>query len=285
MPVAAIRPITPLSAAQTHQFLANSARALAHELDNERVQNSNIRNYINIGISHIAQLMNMSEAPWYGISWELTLEAAPHISGVQWCDLATPIVPAAVSAPAQAPALVPGLTTVVPANLLWKVKRITGAGDPEDPSIFAGNFTKLSIEEITTLATNSNNQYRHTIAWCHHGSEIYFHVGAEIGAGQYYSMPTKIVLWGHRKPLLDNLMPETQTGSSWTALIDLPDSDMRLLLLMVQKMIMEQVNKVPDQAHTAEIAQLTAQITGNLVQEVQYEASEREKRRYGNQGR
>lgn len=239
-----------------------------------------------MGISHIAQLLNQSEAPWYGVAWEIIFETPKHFSGVNWCNLATPIALPTITGHEAQPAAVPGSSTIVPANMLYSIKRINGVGDPDVPTVFSSNFVKMDLSIIMTLANNLNDQYRQTIGWAHHGSALYFHVGADIGGlASYYEMPDANVLWGYRRPLLDNLKAEPDPTSSWSKLVDLPDSDMRLLLLLVQKKILEQVNQQPDQAHIAEIQQLTAQITGNLVQEVQMEKAEREKNRYGLQGR
>jgi hypothetical protein len=264
--------------------MTNAVRVLINELDNERIQNSNIRTNINIAISHVAQLINMAQEPWYQVVWEISLEPAPHFTGAPWVDLSIPaafVVGAANTGqrnPQQTPGLLAG--NLVPANLLWEIKLLIGAKDGSQiavPNVWVGNCTRLSMNEIMNLQTHFNTQYRQNIAWVHSGNAIYFHIGNQIGTGLDFEAPGQLALIGTRTPLLDNMEGEQTATTSWNQLLDLPDRHCRLVLLLAQKMCLGQLNKTEPPSLDNEVAQLSSQITQNVIQELQFEQGKRSK--------
>jgi hypothetical protein len=98
--------------------------------------------------------------------------------------------------------------------------------------------------------------------WDHYGSSIVFYIPPQATLG---FVPTTFDVWAVRNPLLDDY-----TTAALTTPIDLPDRYMRLLLLMVQKMVLEQANQQPDPNLDANISNLTQQIASNISNETQF---------------
>lgn len=152
-----------------------------------------------------------------------------------------------------------------------------------------GNLRKLSMNELVEQQTKQfNSQYRQSMCWAQSGNGIFILEGAKIdpsgnapGAAYDYTRPGQLVLYGQRKPLLDNMAGEDVAGSGFRQLIDLPDQHMRLLVLMVQKNALEQLKKDVPADLDGQVTELTKQITQNLVGEVQYEQAERMKASQG----
>ena len=97
MPVSNIPAIVPLSSYYTPQLLISEVAVLVNELDNERIQNANLRMACNFAIGHIAELLNMAQEPWYEVIWKIDLEGTDHFNGCKWVNLQTIVVPDAVS--------------------------------------------------------------------------------------------------------------------------------------------------------------------------------------------
>ena len=295
MPVVAIPPIVPLSSYWTPQTVIGEVSVLVDELDNERIQNANLRTHCNLAITHIVELLNMAQEPWYDVIWEIALEATTHFNGCPWVNLATPVIPTAITPDTgqRLPQLTPSITTgaVVPSNLIRKVDRISAARSAAQVSagtanVWTGNLRKLDMRELTEQMNKQyNTQYRQSICWSQSGNGIFVLQGAQITtagtAPADYTTPGTLILYGQRKPALDNLAGENVAGTGFTQLIDLPDQHMRLLVLMVQKMALEQLSKQVPPDLDGQVAQLSQQITQNLVGEVQYEAAQRVKANQG----
>lgn len=254
-----------LSVIWTHERLVSEVRTATNELDNERVQDSNIRNHINICLSNIAELLNLAKNPIYGISWQATPDGnvpLPHI------DLT---IPASLEVNGQPwTTNLPTTATFTPYSLLWEVNRLgfinTGG--------VMNNCQKLSQEEIMHLSGRANMQATQHVSWNHHGGNIYLWIGQEVPT------PTEYWIFGYRNPILDDLK-DAATSITWRKPVDLADRYVRLLLLMAQKMVLEQVNKQVDPALEQNIQSMTAQITNQIVQETQFAEAQRVKQEYG----
>lgn len=299
MPVSAIPAIVPLSSYWTPQLVISEVAVLVNELDNERIQNANLRTHCNLAIGHIAELLNMAQEPWYEVVWKIAKESTDHFNGCQWVNLQTPVTPTAASGTdgdrtPQVPATPSTLTAgnIIPSNLLRKVNRISAAktsGQSATNGVWVGNLRKLSMNELVEQQTKQfNSQYRQSMCWAQSGNGIFILEGAKIdpsgnapGAAYDYTRPGQLVLYGQRKPLLDNMAGEDVAGSGFRQLIDLPDQHMRLLVLMVQKNALEQLKKDVPADLDGQVTELTKQITQNLVGEVQYEQAERMKASQG----
>lgn len=262
-----------LSVIWTPQRLISEVRVLTNELDNERVQDLNIRNHINVCVSNIAEMLNMVKNPYYGISWEATLDyngsgnppagepPLPHIK----LDTLMQLQIAGQTWTTDNPSN----TQFAPYSLLWEINRVgyTASGKLH-------NCQRLSQEEVMHLNAGHNLQSVQTICWNHHGDRLYFYIGSQL------SVPTQFWIFGFRNPVFDDLKPES-TSTTYTAPIDLPDRHIRLLLLMTQKMVLEQVNKQVDPNLDASIQQMTNQIMASIVQETQFAEAQRTKQEYG----
>ena len=133
-----------------------------------------------------------------------------------------------------------------------------------------------------------NSQYRQSMCWGQSGNGIFILRGSKIdtstttlGSGMDYISPGQFVLYGQRKPMLDNLLGENVTGTGFTDLIDLPDQHIYLLILKLQKMALEQLQKGVPADLDGQVAELTKQITANLVSETQFAQMERTKAAQG----
>lgn len=264
-----------LSTIWTHQRLVSEVRTVTNELDNERLQDSNIRNHINVCLSSIAELLNLAKNPIYGISWQATLDfdgSGSPPSGqppIPYIDLTVPV---ALQVNGQAwTVTLPTTAVFTPYSLLWEVNRL---GFVHVGTSAMHNCQKLSQEEIMHLSTRSNMQATQHISWNQHGGNIYLWIGQEV------TTPTEFWLFGYRNPILDDLK-DAAVSTTWAKPVDLSDRYVRLLLLMAQKMVLEQVNKQVDPAIEQNIQSLTAQITSQIVQETQFAEAQRVKTEYG----
>lgn len=293
MPVSAIPAIVPLSSYWTPQLVISEVAVLINELDNERIQNANLRTHCNAAITHIAELLNMAQEPWYEVIWQVALEGSNHFNGCPWINLETAVAYTAASAntgqkvPQQTPNVTAG--SVIPSNLLRKVNRISAAkssGQSAVANVWTGNLRKLSMNELTEQQNKQfNSQYRQSMCWGQSGNGIFILQGSKItSAGTSpadYTAPGQLVLYGQRKPMLDNLLGENVTGTGFTDLIDLPDQHIYLLILKLQKMALEQLQKGVPADLDGQVAELTKQITANLVSETQFAQMERTKAAQG----
>lgn len=300
MPVSAIPAIVPLSSYWTPQLVISEVAVLVNELDNERIQNANLRSHCNLAITHIAELLNMAQEPWYEVIWQIALETTNggiHFNGCPWVNLQTPVTPATASGtggdrapqvPNTPNTLTPG--NLIPSNLLRRVNRISAAATSGQlASTWVGNLRKLSMNELTEQMNKQfNSQYRQSMCWAQSGNGIFILRGGNIdsstttlGSGKDYISPGQFVLYGQRKPMLDNMAGENVTGTGFTQLIDLPDQHIRLLVLMVQKMALEQLSKAVPPDLDGQVTELTKQITQNLVGETQFAQAERVKASQG----
>jgi hypothetical protein len=268
-----------LSVIWTHERLVSEVRTATNELDNERVQDSNIRNHINVCLSNIAELLNLAKNPIYGISWQAT----PDYTGVGFPPAGKPPIPFIdLTIPCSLEVnnqpwttTLPTTSQFTPYSLLWEINRLGyGYQDPLGNSYSMHNCQKLSQEEIMHLNTGSNMQATQHISWNHHGGSIYLWIGQEVIA------PNEFWIFGYRNPIMDDLK-DYATSVTWRKPIDLSDRYIRLLLLMSQKMVLEQVNKQIDPAMEQNIQSMTAQITSQIVQETQFAEAQRVKQEYG----
>lgn len=274
MPVTNIPTITPLSRNWTHQQIASEVMVVTHTTDNEDVQLDNIRNHINISLSDLANQLNLSTSPWYRISLKATLEPQVHDSGLDWIDLDTPF------------------NSIVPSQLLLDIKRLSTVSNSQSTD-WVNNCTKQDISEITALRSNQNVQWRYSVTWSHTGREIVLFVGNGIKSyanissetWEFYDVTTQsFIIWGTRKPLVDTLLAPDDVNSNYKSNIDLPDQYVNLLVKMTQKKVLEQRRESGSPVD----AQLYQEVTQNvqllqqqLTSEIQFEAAEREKRKYG----
>lgn len=311
MPVTNLPSLVPLSSSWLLRDLCSHVRNLVNELDNARIQNSTIRANVRSAISHVADLLSTAKYPEYGITWGLTLECStlpvpPNRlaqalrdpkTGFYWCNLrtlVTPIAPVTNQGEigyAQPNNMNPGINAgVIPINLLSKIQSIQANRNWVTQTIMThnvwkGHVTELHIDELAALYNNYNTQYRQSICYSLHGSELYFFFGDTIGVFQngenIYELPQTFTLFGYRKPILDNLLPEDDPASSWNALVDIPDEHIRLVQLVAQKMCLEQLNKMVPESLDSNVNQLTQALTQQLQADMQIDAAERQKVRKG----
>lgn len=273
--IAPLRVESTLSVVWTHERLVSEIRVATNELDNERIQDSNIRNHINVCISNIAELLNLAKNPLYGISWEAT----PDYNGVglppagrppiPYIDLSIPVALEVNGQPWTT--TLPNTAVFSPYSLLWEINRV---GFVNQGSIILNNCQKLSQEEIMHLSTRTNLQATQHISWNQHGNMLYLWIGQEV------TPPSQFWIFGYRNPILDDLK-DYATSVTWRKPVDLSDRYVRLLLLMAQKMVLEQVNKQIDPALEQNIQSMTSQITSQIVQETQFAEMQRTKQEYG----
>lgn len=411
--------IRPLSKYWTHEQIASEAMVLTNTIDNENIQLDNVRNHINAGISYLAGLLNLAASPWYGVYATFCFEPVLHNSGLEYLDLTDSVNNRANDI----------------SNMLFSIDRINmkpfNNPNPLAPSsTWNGNVIKEDIAQLTQLNTQQNIQWRHSVAWAHHGQDLLFYIGNNIqtanrpvpvqtdytlfcntglGGGQMFAnfmftddwanptlyttavngnsvtltyigtlnpggfehgtglrtgiqmaidlgalidntgedkiyfngvFPTlapaditfsgtlntltltfntsladgnytflatnklqewrygvrfsivtsvasynNFVLWAYRLPLLDNLIAPTSpaTNNNYRAMVDLPDRYVDLLIKIVMQKILAQIREQIPMQLEQEINQGVATITGMLNQELQFEAAEREKRKYGAQ--
>jgi hypothetical protein len=274
MPVNKIPTITPLSRNWTHQQIASEVMVVTHTTDNEDVQLDNIRNHINISLSDLANQLNLSASPWYRISLTATLESDVHDSGLDWINLDTPS------------------NGIVPSQLLLDIKRLSTVSNSQSTD-WVNNCTKQDISEITALRSNQNVQWRYSVTWSHTGREIIIFIGNGIKSyantdeedWEFYDITEQdFIIWGTRKPLVDTLLAPDDTNGNYRSNVDLPDQYINLLVKMTQKKVLEQRresgNPVDAQLYQ-EVTQNVQLLQQQLMSEIQFEAAEREKRKYG----
>lgn len=275
--------VTNLSRYFTYQQICNEAMVLTNTLDNENIQLDNVRTHVNVNISYLAHLLNLANAPFYGIWMSGTLETSLHASGLEWINMQT------------------ALNGKAPSTMWAQIKRINVASN-NVATDWIGNCTKKDISEMTELNGRRQIQYRQSICWTHNGADLLFLIGPQITTPNFTANPAvfnvttqKFVVWGTRKPVLDNLVSDRvasgqqgadQTGALQTqnyfSTIDLPDEYAELLIKMTIIKILQQMHEqIPTQLEQEVNAGL-AMINTQITSEMQFEAAEREKRKYGN---
>lgn len=272
MAVTNIPTITPLSRTWTHEMIASEVMVLTNTIDNEQVQLQNIRNHMNSQISYLVNLLNLSISPWYRITLTARLDNTAHASGLDWIDLDT------------------ALGGIIPSQLLLDVKRLSVSPTPVATD-WIGNCTKVDTSEITQLSSRQNVQWRFSICWQHTGREILVYCGDNIQSPAHtpaspatadYNVTTQnFVIWGTRKPVLDDLLA-VSLSTTYKANVDVPDQYIDLLIKMTQKKVIEQRRELIPTALEQEVNQGLVTLQQQLANELQFEAAEREKRKYGN---
>lgn len=292
MPVITVNPIVPMSSVWTVRRVVNQIRMITGEPDSEKIQNSHIRNYINTAVAYLAEVLNEAEKPDYGVTWLCTQETTKHISGLDWIDLTHPLVVSANAAYERnfsqnkhtaAGEIIPFTFLDSIDYLSCKASTVVGEQDTI-ANVLQRNCRKFNLEEITTLSNGFNNQYRQDIGYCPYGRDILLFFGSEITAeaavapdnvSTFYERPYHFVLWGKRRPLMDNLLEESDSTSSFDEYVDVADEHIRLLIMLVQKSALEHVAKQIDNSTAQAIAQEIAQIRGFDAQEEQEDTAKR----------
>lgn len=266
--------ITPLSRTYTHQMLASEVMVLTNTNDNENIQLANVRNHINLAVSHVAELLNLASTPWYGIYMNGVLDNPAHASGLDWIDLS-------------ATNFTIGGVSIMASLLISEIKRISFGATQGISNAWVGNCSRMDISQLLHQANQLNVQHNLSVFWNHHGTELLFFAGKQIQtpahnvASAYTLIGTTCSIFAYRSPLLDDLTPPLPTSTFVTNKVDIPDRYIRLVVLMAQKMVLEQLNMTAPEQLEAQIQQGVASITQGLQAEIQMERSERDKQRYG----
>lgn len=274
MPITSISNVTPLSRDWTHEDIFSHAMILTGQHDNEQIDLENVRRHINLSISHIAGLSNIANRPWYGTILSGTLEGTQHSSGLDYIDLSQPV------------------GTIIPANYVSKIIRASfkASANPIPATDWVGNLKKWDISKLTNQLNELNNEHRHTVAWEHFGGELLVFTGKTVSSTanpkttiDYNVSSQTIVLFAHRKPILDNMYApnSTDANNNYRSKIDLPDDLCALMVKMVQQYILSQVREQVPAQLTSEINQGLAAITQIVAADYQYESAERNKAAYG----
>lgn len=248
MPVVAVPALIPLSQHWTHQRVCSEVRTGLNELDNERVWDLTLRHHVNLALSSVVELLNKSNAPLYGEVWDCRLDFAPAVRT----------------------GLPNEITLAAYIGRLWKVKSLYVQ--------WYGNCVEVPLEKLTGLTTDLNTQWEKSIAWCHQGTRLLVHVGRklvpptpEFDAGglalpdEYpITTTTAFRLYVHRNPALDDY---SEGAEGWTRFIDCPDRHVRLVTVLAQKMVLEQLGKDIPVTIEQTIGQLTQLIEGGALDE------------------
>ena len=235
MPLSVLNPITPLSRTYTHQMLASEVMVLTNTNDNENIQLANVRNHINLAVSHVAELLNLASTPWYGIYMNGTLDDPAHPSGLDWIDLS-------------ATSFTIGGSSIKASLLLSEIKRISFGLTQNIANAWVGNCSRMDISQLLHQSNQLNVQHNLSVFWAHHGTELLFFVGKQIKspahntASAYTLTGSTCSIFAYRSPLLDDLTPPLPNSPFVTNNVDIPDRYIRLVVLMAQKMVLEQLN-------------------------------------------
>ena len=273
MPVTNIPTITPLSRDWTHEEIVSEVMVLTNTIDNEQIQLYNIRNHLNSNLSYLAKLLNLSSSPWYRLALTARIESSNHPSGLDWINLVTPVV----------------VGGTPPNLMLMDIHRISVPRKNYNSTGWVGNCTKLDIAELTQLKSFQNVQWRYSVAWTYIGQEVLLFVGDQIMSWAnanpllevYSILGIDLVLWVTRKPILDDLLAPDDPRSNYRQNVDLPDQYIDLLVKITQKKVLEQRREQIPTALEQEVNQGLASIQQMLANDLQFEAAEREKRKYG----
>lgn len=272
--------IEPLSKNWTYQTVVDHAQILTNTIDNEFVQIDNVRRHMNAAMAYLANLLNLANQPWYGLYVVARLESSLHDSGCEYIDLTDSTNNNALSV----------------YSMLHSIKRISTKSTGSDTD-FVGNCSRRDISQIMQLQSHQSSSWRQSICWTHHGKDILLFVGHDISTASqvrenapYNVSNQDFIIWGHRRPILDNLVApiasvQNSQEGNYTHYIDFPDEYVELLLKLIQQKILVQMREqVPTQLET-EINQGLLQIEQLRQLSVRAEEEEREKLRYGTQQR
>lgn len=230
MPIVSLNTPTALSSAWTPARLIHYIRSLVHELDNERIQDADIRTHLNDAVSYVVEALSLALSPHYGIQWGAKIDAAQTTGS-----------PTSIS-------LVTVAGGLVPIQHLARVIRLTCEN--------YGECTEMMLEEIITLSTDLNTKFQQSVCWVWHGEEILVYVGPRLRTG--ITETSSFTVWGYRQPVMDDLLPPTQSQTLHTQ-IDVPNRVVPLVRALGQKACLEQLGK----AIPVEVTALINQMLGN----------------------
>ena len=273
--------INPLSRFWTHERVASEVMVLTNVLNSQYVQLENIRYHINMQIGYLAELLNLANHPFYSLYLGAILERiSAHSTGLDWVNIDTPQIH-----------INSDPMWCSPIQMIDNIKRISIYPIPGGRTTWKGNCTKRDISVLTQQMNNMNDQERFTVSWAHEGNGIFILAGSEINtqlrpSNNYYSIKdtiTNIHIFANRRPLLDSMVPPNIAatlgnnystmdefgGVSMYAFVDLPDQYISLLVKLVQKNVLEQLNaQIPPQMEqeiNASIARISQ--VGEIEQE------------------
>tara|TARA_S200002703_G_scaffold159249_2_gene172054 strand:+ start:2568 stop:3569 length:1002 start_codon:yes stop_codon:yes gene_type:complete len=168
----------------THQRVVSTAMHLAGITDNEVVQLDTIRHYVNLGVSHIAELLRVANSPFYGVKLDAIFDRPDHLT----TRPNGPDFDIKKDAGLFKITLTTGADWQTAARDHWyrhlaTIDRISifGTAAVGNVPAYQGNAIRKDIAELTHLVSQENTQSRHSIFWSHQGNTIYFYVGNRIG--------------------------------------------------------------------------------------------------------
>jgi len=234
--------IYPLSSKWTYWDIASISRIQTKQLNNEYVQDDDLRYYINLNISYLADRLNIAAESWYGIYLGANLESPEHYSGLDYIDLTN------------------GYTDELNSfNKIHSIERVSIRKMNVSGLKYWGDATKMSLPKISQLKANLNRNHDQTIAYTVHGKDILMFIGREVGSpsnqNPSYDTLANIVIWAYRQPLLDDMLLADRSGADpdrsktynvsgqdvYSNFIDLPDRYAKLLVDMMCKNIYQQI--------------------------------------------
>jgi hypothetical protein len=267
--------IIPLSSQWTYWDVATLVRIQTDQMTSVKVQDDDIRLYMNLNISHLADLLTQSTKSWYGVYIRASLEAGPHPVGLDYIDMTDTANGGVISI----------------FGKMHTIERISIPKVTTAQGLYFGDATQMTLPQITQLRTNLNKNHWQTLAYCIHGKDILIFIGRDIGSSVNwtdlkYTALGQFVIWGYRQPLLDDMLPENTIafqdsnksktynigGNSFSSnYIDLPDRYVKLLVDMTVKNVYQQMQLQPPAQVEQAIAQGIASIVQNTMAEKQSE--------------
>lgn len=319
MAIIRIQPPNTINSFWTHEKVVKTVRSALDELDNEKINNIEIRHFMNMAISNaVYSATENVNGDYYGVILLGLLDQTSIIPYISFTRPLTNYVPTAdpdsisstryvpnypenyFTTPQDATTLAnqaflsganilnqqvplytdPSLgqitqrqwyeTYFLPSAIIYKILDVAAihpaAVNPPlslAPTALPANFysplMKLSMTEISYLASRNDNTLKQSGGWTYFGGRLYIHLGSDLRAVTFLAgdpevpIPDQYLLAFQiaalRKPILDNLIDEYDANTSYYSHVDVPDSLMKTVVLATQKMCLDKLGKrlSPDQ--------------------------------------
>lgn len=262
MPITSLDNFYPLSNYWTYEQVVSTVMDLTDTSDNEDIDLISFRVHLNMALSYLSKLLNMTEVPYYGCMATGQFEPFYYGEGnLHYISLSSYLISGNVKLSNQIDRIIrvagylPHPNSIDPAKNYW-----------------VGQCTRKELAQILDVSSLRNTQYRMSVLWTHFGENLIFSVGDEIDTipkqndvsisntkTYIYDLKAgKLGVWFYRKPILDNLVgdhPDKQIegGGNYREKIDLPDEYIDLLTKLTYQRVMMQLQKPVDPNIQADI--------------------------------
>lgn len=261
-------PIVPVGNSFRTSAVVSMLRRMLNQLDSEKIENIDLRMYLNMAISEVGAIAKQQKPDlykatvYYGLQGMLGDSAIPDARTYETYEVRMDASPISTMPPnpfqgerawpehafsgTNAWALVDKIESIS----LYHYLDSRG-------NVFVGNAKTVTPAEFESITSGWNKNWRRSAFCAVHGPLLRVAFGDEFAVGwqpgpDFHAVndikPNTVLIWFTRNLLLDSLGVETDTNNpynTWNALLDIPDEYVRLALYTAKMMAEEQINGQP----------------------------------------